>query len=214
MTKEGYQLDVEILPSSSAAARLTYKYRCLDKGQPITYGKFLSLISDNDQSGTQFRRIFIDTIKAFPGQAFFFECTPITPAELDNKPFEFVLLESKELAAITTDITPFKEKFLHLDRNQQVTSFKNLGGDSLLVVPCPILKPLEMYAHIASFLRNSSRLQIDKVLIKCGEELKRVLLEGSPNAKRYLSTSGLGVSYLHIRIDSAPKYYQYAPYKS
>lgn len=220
MTKDGYQLDVEILPSSSSS-RLTYRYRCTQNGHPLTYGQFLTLLSEplSSVSGNQFRRIFIDTIRNFPADAFFFECTPITALEVDNKPFEFVILESKELATITIDVAPFKEKFSHLDKNQQVTSFKNLGGDSLLVVPCPIYinsdtkKPDQLYAHIASFVRKSSRIQIDNVLIKCGEELKKVLSERSPNEKIYFSTSGLGVSYLHLRIDNLPKYYQYSAYK-
>lgn len=34
---------------------------------------------------------------------------------------------------------------------------------------------------------------------------------GSP---RWLSTSGLGVSYLHVRIDSRPKYYSFDEYRN
>jgi hypothetical protein len=30
----------------------------------------------------------------------------------------------------------------------------------------------------------------------------------------WLSTSGLGVAWLHIRLDSTPKYYQHQPYTS
>jgi hypothetical protein len=29
----------------------------------------------------------------------------------------------------------------------------------------------------------------------------------------WLSTSGLGVAWLHVRLDSRPKYYSYAPYR-
>jgi hypothetical protein len=29
----------------------------------------------------------------------------------------------------------------------------------------------------------------------------------------WLSTSGLGVYWLHVRLDTHPKYYQYQPYK-
>ncbi|MET0247228.1 MAG: hypothetical protein ABW182_10815 [Sphingomonas sp.] len=32
--------------------------------------------------------------------------------------------------------------------------------------------------------------------------------------KLWVSTSGLGVSWLHARIDDRPKYYSYAPYRS
>ena len=30
----------------------------------------------------------------------------------------------------------------------------------------------------------------------------------------WVSTSGLGVYWLHVRLDSYPKYYQHAPYKN
>ena len=31
---------------------------------------------------------------------------------------------------------------------------------------------------------------------------------------RWLSTAGLGVPWLHLRLDTRPKYYQYGPYKN
>ena len=217
MSKDGYQIEIEILPSLNK--KLIYKYRCLDRSIPMTYGKFLDLLSDISTSkGAQFRHIFIETIKNFPSIAFFFECISITSSEVNSKPIEFILMESNELAAITVDGIPFHNKFEHLDNNQLVISFNNLGGDSTLIVPCPIYintdskSPDQSYAHFAHFIRKGGRIQIDKLLVKIGEELKRILRE-SPNTKKYLSTSGLGVSYLHVRIDNVPKYYQYAPYK-
>jgi len=29
----------------------------------------------------------------------------------------------------------------------------------------------------------------------------------------WVSTSGLGVAWLHVRLDARPKYYQYTPYR-
>ena len=220
MTNEGFQIKVDIITEESSP-RITYKYSCLEKERVMSYGRFLDVISEplTSTTGNQFRRLFIDTIRNFPSEAFFFESTPITQSELNTKPMEFVIIESKELATIIVDPQPFKEKFRNLNRNQQITSFNNLGGDSLLIVPVPILintntnLPDRLYAHLANFIRGGTRVQIDLLLLKCGEEMKNVLRNANPNEKKWWSTSGLGVSYLHMRIDSVPKYYNYKPYK-
>ena len=39
-------------------------------------------------------------------------------------------------------------------------------------------------------------------------------LHRSPEETTWLSTSGLGVYWLHVRLDSYPKYYTYRPYKA
>ncbi len=45
----------------------------------------------------------------------------------------------------------------------------------------------------------------------------RVAKDGAPlavgAAPRWLNTSGLGVPWLHVRIDSRPKYITYRPYR-
>lgn len=220
MTKEGFQIKVDII-STQTSTRIIYKYTMLENDNEMTYGRFLDIISEPFSStiGNQFRRLLIDTIRNFPSEAFFFECIPITQSELYSKAMEFVILESKELTTIIVDPSPFKDKFKGLERNQQITSFSNLGGDSLLVVPAPILintktnLPDQLYAHLANFIRKGTRIQIELLLLKCGEEIKNILASSKPNEKKWWSTSGLGVSYLHMRIDSVPKYYNYIPYK-
>jgi hypothetical protein len=47
---------------------------------------------------------------------------------------------------------------------------------------------------------------------KVGEKMEESLLSAN-NAPRWLSTSGLGVSYLHVRIDNRPKYYSFDEYR-
>ena len=37
-------------------------------------------------------------------------------------------------------------------------------------------------------------------------------LTNAGGATRWLSTSGLGISYLHVRIDKRPKYYSHQEY--
>jgi hypothetical protein len=40
----------------------------------------------------------------------------------------------------------------------------------------------------------------------------RLVRENLGDTPRWLSTAGLGVPWLHLRLDSYPKYYRYRPY--
>ena len=69
------------------------------------------------------------------------------------------------------------------------------------------------HAHLASFLRSVSEEDIRSFSRAVGQAmLKRVADVG--DAPIFLSTSGLGVSWLHMRLDSRPKYYTFEPYKA
>jgi hypothetical protein len=78
-------------------------------------------------------------------------------------------------------------------------------------VPFP-LGPAAAYAHIATFMREGDPAQIDALWRRTGR-----VLEGRLKRERgpvWVSTSGLGVSWLHIRLDRRPKYFTWAPFRS
>ena len=87
-----------------------------------------------------------------------------------------------------------------------VVSFYNLSGDTLLVVPTP--SGNKNYSSILYFMQSASNEQI-KLL------WKRVALETIKFVEKHnvawISTHGLGVPWLHIRISSQPKYYGNSP---
>ena len=91
-----------------------------------------------------------------------------------------------------------------------VSIFANLGKDATLVVPSPI-SPDTAYTHIAAFVRHAPAEQVDALFMKLANEVIASHVHSEP---RWISTSGLGVYWLHVRIDSRPKYYQHAPYKT
>ncbi|CAG8508056.1 22668_t:CDS:2, partial [Racocetra persica] len=66
--------------------------------------------------------------------------------------------------------------------DNQAVSFLSFSGDTL-IVPVP----------------------------KVGEKMEENLINAN-GATRWLSTSGLGISYLHVRIDRRPKYYSHQEY--
>jgi hypothetical protein len=88
-------------------------------------------------------------------------------------------------------------------------SFPNLGGDAFLVVPKQIFS-LESYGHIAAFVRSAPAAQRQELFQTLGGAISDVL--GENDQRIWVSTSGLGVPWVHIRLDSYPKYYNHQPY--
>jgi len=142
--------------------------------------------------------------------AFFWEHPPLTTTNFAN-PAEFVLLAAPALESLRPDPTAFKEHFRAAkqdDGNMTVVRFSNIGGDALLIVPCPD-NQTQQYAHLAAFLRAAPAPQIRE----CWRLTAKAVMENLGTKPLWLSTSGLGVAWLHVRLDSRPKYYQHHPYK-
>lgn len=138
-------------------------------------------------------------------EAFFFETPPLR-VDTRARAFEFVLIDAPSLAARRADPRPFSEPLAAAEQAAQlVTSFANLRGDATLIVPCA--RDADC-THLATFSRSASAEQ-QRALWAASAEATLAALGAAP---RWLSTSGLGVSWLHLRVDSRPKYYSYRPY--
>lgn len=87
--------------------------------------------------------------------------------------------------------------------------FPNLRGDALLVVPSPRTGN-DAYGHLAAFLRHAPHQQLDEFWPVVSTAVKSRL----GDHPLWLSTAGGGVAWLHVRLDSRPKYYGYSPYKT
>ena len=157
------------------------------------------------QHDARFREFFVTLLKEAPFQAFRWE-TPAVTKLTTNRPFEFVLLDSPDLA-ITPDPSDFAEYFA-IAGVGEVVEFPNLGGDALLVVPCPLDTPVD-YGHLAAFLRNAPAAQQHALWQMAGAAMHRRL--GS--RPLWLSSAGGGVAWLHLRLDDRPKYYGHTPYR-
>ena len=172
------------------------KYQILKYEKVISFKDWIDQIK-NEQSFIEF---YIDILKNSKYKAYFWEVKPITKNKL-NVPFEFVLVNSNILPTIKSDDSFFRTYFKD---GLEVVSFSNLGGDAQLVVPTQI-SDLKNYNHLASFMRNCQNNQIVKFWQKVGEIYEQQIGE----EVKWLSTAGLGVSWLHVRIDSRPKYYRF-----
>ncbi len=179
-----------------------FHYKILDAHRScISTLQWVSLIINS----STFRSFYSDILFSSKFKGFFWEVKPVNVATLKND-FEFVIIDSSAVASLKKDDSSFKSYF---KENEMVTSFLNIGKDANLVVPCPISEGTD-YAHFASFLRTANQDQIESVWKK----IASVYIDKTNEKPLWLSTSGLGVSWLHIRLDSTPKYYQYQPYRT
>ena len=91
-------------------------------------------------------------------------------------------------------------------QGRDVMSFPNVGGDATLVAPREA-GPRGAYGHMAAFVRGAPAAQQVALWAAVGEALARTLA-GLGERPVWLSTAGRGVPWLHVRLDSEPKYYR------
>ena len=177
------------------------QYRILDDGAAMSFRRFFELLLSNDEFCDWYSR----TLAAFDAEAFYWELPPLTRSTLDYQA-EFVLVEASMLARLPPDPRPFSS---HFDSRpgKDILVFPNLGGDAVLVVPSP-RGTVEMYPHLAAFLRQGAQDQV-RALWRTTAEMALDHLSDNPT---WISTAGIGVAWLHLRFDSRPKYYRHRPY--
>ncbi len=154
-----------------------------------------------------FDAFFSNLLAAAPFPAFFWETPPVTAYTL-GQAFECVLIDSPALARLEAEPAAFARPFAAAPEDEVVT-FENLGRDAWLVAPRPLAEAVD-YPHLAAFLRVAPARQKAALWRRTGEAVTRLLSE----RPLWVSTSGLGVAWLHIRLDTRPKYYVHAPYRS
>jgi hypothetical protein len=173
-----------------------------DANGPLPFSEVLHLW----QNDVNFRGYFNSQLAAAPFEAFRWETPALMLASL-ALPFECVLLNSPELTRMP-DRAAFADYFQSPTENN-IAVFPNLGKDALLVVPCPV-GPLLAYGHLATFVRSAPEEQQQALW----QEVGKAVADRLSPTPLWLNTAGAGVSWLHVRLDSRPKYYGYAAYKS
>ena len=194
-----YTSDIEVLDNAR-----TLRVCLLHGGAPLSWADVVELW----QNDAAFREFYISILADAPFQAYFWETPPITSTTI-NRDFEFVLVDSDHLADVEADQHAFASHFLSAESAQTVLEFPNLGGDATLVVPSP-QGPATAYSDIRSFAKLAPEAQQHQLWRRVGGAIIRHL--GSEPV--WVSTSGLGVYWLHIRIDTRPKYYTFDPYRA
>ena len=178
----------------------TSQYKITQQDQLITVADFISLL----QVSTEFIDFYVEGLKMSPYEGYFWEVPPMTEKQL-HKSFEFVLVNSPSLPRVKPSKLAFQQYF---DKDKLVVDFPNLSGDAHLVVPTPRGED-QVYTHLANFVRLASEDQIFAFWQAVGKAYKIAMDSNS----KWLSTAGLGVYWLHVRIDTRPKYYRHQLYK-
>ncbi|WP_101758127.1 hypothetical protein [Oceanicoccus sp. KOV_DT_Chl] len=181
-------------------------YQLLQVGQVLSFRQVLQLW----QCNPQFCEFYNQLMAAVEFDAFFWELPALTLANIDRD-FECVLVDSPDLKTVSSDPATFAPYFnsARAEAKNTVVCFDNLGGDARLVVPTPVSADAD-YTHLAKFVRAGLASQQRDYWQQLGASIESLLSE----QPLWVSTSGLGVYWLHIRLDQRPKYYTYLPYKS
>lgn len=177
--------------------RRTHRYVLLQDRQPLSQANVVFAW----QHDSIFRDFFIRMLVDSPFRAFRWETPPLTAGGMDRL-FEFVLLDSPELVR-----SPDREVFSSYYSRAKadgIAVFENLSGDAILVVPTPESPDCD-FCHLASFLRTASKPRQHALWIAVGEAVQ----DRVSDRPLWLSTAGGGVAWLHVRLDSRPKYFSY-----
>ena len=151
-------------------------------------------------AGGELLDVFAAALRAAPFEAFFWETPVWTPDSLDV-PYEHCVLDAPALAAVSPNPEPFREHF----GAQPVSTFASLRGDATLVAPTDVTGS---YPHFAAFLRTAPA-----DVIAAAFRALAAAVPGRLEPRCWVSTSGLGVHWLHLRVDEHPKYYLHRPYR-
>jgi hypothetical protein len=174
----------------------------MDGARPLPAREVIGLWRDDES----FRQFYCELLAASSFPAFFWETPPLTRQTIE-RPFEFVLVGSSALLGLRPDPSPFATHFSSRG-DGVILTFPNLGGDAHLVVPAPVADH-RCYTHLAAFLREAPAAQCSALW----QNTALAVLQRISDVPLWLSTAGLGVSWLHLRVDSRPKYYRHAPYR-
>ena len=161
-------------------------------------------VAQHWRGNAEFRAFWNASLRSAPFDAYCWECPPIT-VQSSSRPFECVFVSSPMLTWMPPDPEPFSEYFRP---DCEVVDFESLGKDAWLVAPCPGAQGSN-YSHLASFAATATESQQSALWSATGAALERRI------AARpiWLSTAGGGVAWLHVRLDTRPKYYRHAAYR-
>jgi len=225
-TDNSYSFTEELFPTAGKGA---YRYRLFSgTGSPVNFEIFLhELANDNSSMRNILYEAFhrrIDDQVSNNQIAFFWECPPINIQTVSSTQFEFVLIPTTAFSDTHADCSAFEEHIsLNCNNvNRNIMIFKSLNKDATLISPCTATGTVVTtevgygYTHLYKFLQYGRQNYIEIFLGTIGKQFLSILQEKQKTydlSDTWLSTSGLGIPWLHVRLDSRPKYYQYEGYK-
>lgn len=177
------------------------RHRFFENNERMSFDQAIGLLDESEE----FRTYLTGVLANVPYKSFCWECKPVKIDNIDSG-FEFVVIADERLQELS-NAAAFDE---HMGTGDLVTSFENLGGDAVLVVPEISATVATGYAHFAQFLRKGPEAQQHALWQLLAAEIESNL----HSEFIWINTAGHGVPWLHLRIDDKPKYYQFKEYRS
>lgn len=148
-----------------------------------------------------FMSLFIDSFHRTKFKTFFWECSPVSASNAQSDAFVYVILRTS--IPLTQDFTAFQEHHPPTSR-REIISFDSKSGGTILVVPTPSYQRNQrQMSSLGPYLRDPQNTPI-----RLFQHVAKIILHTLATTKNmiWLNTHGLGVPWLHIRIDFFPKY--------
>lgn len=200
--------------------------------EAVTIRSWMTIVYSGNPIGNQAAAELSKVIASSPFDSVLFETPGCNWLNSAIKPFEFALVNQPSLKAFAEgnpDRHAFEEYFTSQscsssendgrgDRDPlAVCAFPNLGKDATLISPLPQSGINDAtYSHLASFIRKAPQEQVTQFWKLSARtligELKHKHERINDYAGTWFSTNGMGVAWLHLRIDSLPKYFSYVPF--
>jgi len=180
----------------------TIRFRIKKDNQFLTFREVFELWSSNET----FIKFYKNELIKMNFKAFYWE-HPALKKEYLEKNYECLIEKSSILEGLPLNKNAFKD---YIYNNEEVACFMNLGNTARLVVPTKKTEN-EIYNHFGKFIRFADENQIIAVFKCIGQTITQ---EIERQKVVWLSTAGLGVIWLHIRMDIRPKYYKTIAYKT
>lgn len=180
--------------------------------KPLTWREVIHLW----RASEDFRDVFFESLNeewCVGCEDYLWECAPVSSKTLDNT-YEHVVKDrgyARDFGGARDGPEVFREHFrVARAKGEDVAVFPNLGGDAVLVAPVHNAGGLETDAGacVRDFAKSAPRRLRHDVL----RALSDAVREKISDAPLWVSTNGAGVAWLHVRLDSTPKYYSYRPY--
>ncbi len=162
-----------------------------------------------EQSWRSFAQSLVDgtgsaELTSYVGQvAGLWECAPVSAATMDA-PVQMVLLPNRRIAGLRANPGPLRQYFSPAG---EPVAFWSLGGDSRLV--CPSGPGDFPQLHAWANTPGADHAALWRLV---GLELQ-AWWSNTPEPL-WLSTHGLGVPWLHVRLDPRPKYIHHARFRA
>jgi hypothetical protein len=187
----------------------------------------MTLVASKSEQGINAASDLSEIISSSGYESILFETMGTSWDASDTTPFEFAMVNEpalKRFAERAPDRFAFEEHFSKCmneysnhdesdgrKNKPTVCSFENLGGDARMVSPLPQKNVDDAnYSHLAAFVRNAPSNQVMEFWTLGAAQYLDVLKQRE--GKSWFSTNGMGVAWLHLRLDSQPKYYSYDPF--